>query len=188
MPDKQLFGQTTVTNTVKLNSNIELSASGGDLTIGGAGINSIRRSAVKLEKETRQSAVSLENSTRKSAVKLNKSFIDTETDMRKSAVKLETSIRKSAVSALDSEVKSGEVTVNATSTSKQFPHGLSADAHIVATLVSSSANAQIYAIQQGAIDGTNVTFHFSGPLSAADSEDAAQTWKIRWIGTDGAEG
>ena len=232
---KQLVGEN-----ILLGQKIIATNASNDITIGGTGINSVRKSSVSLEGSIRKSAVSLETSIRKSAVSLEtemrKSSVSLEAEMRKSAASLEnatrlstaslenatrlsaaslenatrlsaaslenstrvsaavlenstrvsalgleTSLRKSVVNGLDSETVSGEETVAAASTSKQFAHGQGANAVVIANLHSSSANGQIVAMQQGAIDANNVTFHFSGPLPATDTEGTAQTWKIKYV-------
>ena len=183
-------------DTIRVSDNITLSAAAGDLKVGDNPINSIRRSAVKLNKShidlqtsLRKSAVKLNASYRSSAVKLNKSHIDLQTSYRRSAVKLnkshidlQTSLRRSAVKSLDNEVMAGNVAVDAGSESKTFAHGMDGTPNIVASLSSSSANAQIYAMQQTNVGDTNVTFVFSEGLAANDTADAPQTWTIKWMG------
>ena len=172
-------------DTIRVSDNITLSAADGDLKVGDNPINSIRRSAVKLNK----SHIDLQTSNRRSAVKLNKSHIDLQTSNRRSAVKLnkshidlQTSIRRSAVKSLDNEVMAGSVTVAANLEAKTFPHGMDGTPNIVASLSSSSANAQIYAMQQTDVGATNVTFVFSEGLAANDTAGAAQAWTIKWMG------
>ena len=172
-------------DTIRVSDNITLSAAAGDLKVGDNPINSIRRSAVKLNK----SHIDLQTSNRRSAVKLNKSHIDLQTSYRRSAVKLnkshidlQTSLRRSAVKSLDNEVMAGNVAVDAGSETKTFAHGMSGTPNIVASLSSSSANAQIYAMQQTNVGETNVTFVFSEGLAANDTADAPQTWTIKWMG------